>query len=88
MRRNRNETELIVTVLTCCEEPKRISAVIREANIPHSRLQPMMEHLVRQGLLSKEEHSEAVYSTTPEGRKFLSEYRRFQDLCNMYAILP
>ena len=88
MRRNRNETELIVTVLTCCEEPKRISAVIREANIPHSRLHPMMEHLVAQGLLSKEEHSEAVYSTTPEGRKFLSEYRRFQDLCNMYAILP
>lgn len=88
MRRNRNETELIVTVLMCCEEPQRISAVIREANIPHSRLQPMMEHLVGQGLLSKEEHSDAVYSTTSEGRKILSEYRRFQSLCNMYAILP
>ncbi len=86
MRRNRSETELIAAVLSCCEEPHRISAVIRDANIPHSMLYPMMEHLVKQGLLLKEEHSDATYATTPEGGKFLSEYRRFQNICDAYAI--
>ena len=86
MRRNRNETELIVTVLACCEEPQRISAVSRDANMPHNRLQPMFDRLVAAGLVSIEEHSEALYATTDAGRAFLSEHRRFQNLCDAYGI--
>ncbi|MEM0010869.1 MAG: winged helix-turn-helix domain-containing protein [Candidatus Bathyarchaeia archaeon] len=86
MRRNRNETELIALVLACCEVPKRISTIIREVNIPHNRLQPMLDRLIAGGLVSKEEHSEALYTTTDAGRAFLAEYRRFQKLCDAYAI--
>ena len=88
MRRNRNETELIAAVLACCEKPQRISAVSRGANMPHSRLAPMLEHLAGRGLIMKEEHSDPTYMTTELGRKFLVEYKRFLDLCGAYAIKP
>ncbi len=88
MRRNRNETELIASVLECCCSPQRVSSIIRNVGIPHSRLQPMLEHLLSRGLLSKEEHSEASYQITPKGSEFLAEYRRFRKLCDAYAIRP
>lgn len=88
MRRNRNETELIAGILTACHESKRISAIIREVGIPHTRLVPLLEHLIAQGLVAREAHSEPVYITTDRGREFLAEYRKFRKLCDIYAIRP
>ena len=86
MRRNRSETDLIASVLSCCEEPHRVRALIRDANTSYNRLQPLLDHLVQQGLVSIEEHSDAVYTTTGAGMKFLCEYMSFRRLCDAYAL--
>lgn len=88
MRRNRTETEILASVLSFCAEPQRISSIVHNANIPHPRLQPMLDHLISAGLMQKEEHSDAVYTTTRQGHEFLTEFRRYERMCGMYAIKP
>lgn len=81
-RSRRTELELVAEVLLCLDRGlTQTSAILRRANLTHSRLAVILRQLETRGLLRREqENGRARYLIEPRGREFLAEFRNFQSL--------
>jgi len=67
------------------EGRSRPSKIMVEANLSYDRLNRYLEVLTEKGLLENVE-AEGVYKVTPDGIKFLEEFRRFEKLAKIFGL--
>ncbi|MCR8433668.1 MAG: winged helix-turn-helix domain-containing protein [Candidatus Korarchaeota archaeon] len=58
-----------------------ITEIIREANIPHERLLPILERLIERGYIRYiKRDNRRYYMLTPDGYRLMQELRRLKHL--------
>jgi len=83
MGHRRDSVELRRDILNVCLKPRKVTEIIRLANIQFNGLEKHLEPLIEADLISKNNHqgtkTKYLYEITPEGKQVLQEIK---DLAN------
>lgn len=91
MAEHRAQIEVIGDILSTAsdetEEGAGVTALIRNANVPHARISEMLGALVARGLLERSAGGgRARYRISVSGRQFLREYRAFREFADSFGL--
>jgi predicted transcriptional regulator len=64
----------------------RISAIMRDANLPYDRLQRYLEELAEKGLLARHQDDPSLFYVTEKGLRFVEEFQRFMRLARAFGL--
>ncbi len=64
----------------------RITAIMRDANLPYDRLQKYLEELVEKGLLARHPDDPSLFHVTERGLRFIEEFQRFMRLARAFGL--
>ncbi|MCS7117541.1 MAG: winged helix-turn-helix domain-containing protein [Thaumarchaeota archaeon] len=64
----------------------RVTAIMRDANLPYDRLQRYVDELCAKGLLTRRDAGGPLYSVTEKGSEFLTEFKKFERISRAYGI--
>lgn len=89
----RTQVKIIADILAATKEYKYreegagITAIIRKANLPHSRLSKILKDLVSAGLLDEMSKGKVVkYRISDKGEEFLRAYTRFEEFATSFGL--
>ena len=94
MKRYRTQPKIIGDVLRTAalmgSEGKGlgVTALLRECNMPYTRLAELLSQLVGAGLLARvdEEGEHPSYAITPKGREYSEKWSNFEELAESFGL--
>jgi predicted transcriptional regulator len=88
--KNRTYIKIMANVLEATGmEPSGVgvSRLIRAANLSYGRLLQLLRDLVKGGLVETVSHQGITrYRITPAGERFLTEYKKFEELAESFGL--
>lgn len=87
----RTSMQIVADLLTatdhCGQEGIKVTTLLTQANLSHSRLSKFIENLTGAGLINKIEFDgKNTFVITPKGRQYLESYKRFHDLAGSFGL--
>jgi predicted transcriptional regulator len=79
--------DLLVATDQCGQEGIKVTSLLTQANLSHSRLAKFIENLTGAGLINKIEFDgKNTYVITSKGKQYLESYKRFHDLAEGFGL--
>ncbi len=87
----RTSMQIVADLLTatdhCGQEGIKVTTLLTQANLSHSRLSKFIENLTGAGLINKIEFDgKNTFVITPKGKQYLESYKRFHDLAGSFGL--
>src|SRR3989337_3523846 len=87
----RKSLQIVVDLLTATgesgQEGIKITRLLEQANLPHSRLAKFVENLTGAGLINKVEYNgKNTFVITPKGRQYLESYDKFENFVESFGL--
>jgi len=87
----RNSIQIVADLLTsteqCGQEGIKITRLLTEANLPHSRVTKFVENLTGVGLINKIEYDgKNTFVITSKGRQYIESYKKFSDFSASFGL--
>ncbi len=85
--KHRSQCRTVADILHTLErcDGERITSIVHEANIPYGRLVEHLINMERSGLILRIDKDES-YKITEKGRKFLVEFRKFEEVGEIFGV--
>lgn len=79
--------DLLSAADQCGQEGIKVTTLLTQANLSHSRLSKFIENLTGAGLINKIVYDgKNTYVITPKGRQYLESYKKFHDLAGSFGL--
>ena len=87
----RSTTQIMADLLVATDESGlqgiKTTSLLTKVNLSHGRLQKFIATLTSSGLINRIEYDgRNTFVITPEGRLFVGEYHRFQELTSSFGL--
>lgn len=87
----RTSMQIVADLLTateqCGQEGIKVTNLLTQANLSHSRLSKFIDNLTGAQLINKIEFDgKNTYVITPKGKQYLESYKRFHDLAGSFGL--
>jgi predicted transcriptional regulator len=87
----RTSMQIVADLLTateqCGQEGIKVTSLLTQANLSHSRLAKFVENLTGAQLINKIEFDgKNTYVITPKGKQYLESYKKFHDLAGSFGL--
>jgi predicted transcriptional regulator len=87
----RTSMQIVADLLTatdhCGQEGIKVTTLLTQANLSHSRLSKFIENLTGAGLINKIEFDgKNTFVITTKGKQYLESYKRFHDLAGSFGL--
>jgi predicted transcriptional regulator len=87
----RTSMQIVADLLTatdqCGQEGIKITTLLTQANLSHSRLAKFIENLTGAGLVNKIEFDgRNTFVITSKGKQYLESYKRFHDIAESFGL--
>jgi predicted transcriptional regulator len=87
----RTSMQIVADLLTatdhCGQEGIKVTTLLTQANLSHSRLSKFIENLTGAGLINKIEFDgKNTFVITAKGKQYLESYKRFHDLAGSFGL--
>ncbi|HXW02613.1 MAG TPA: winged helix-turn-helix domain-containing protein [Candidatus Nitrosotenuis sp.] len=79
--------DLLTATDHCGQEGIKVTTLLTQANLSHSRLSKFIENLTGAGLINKIEFDgKNTFVITTKGKQYLESYKRFHDLAGSFGL--
>jgi predicted transcriptional regulator len=79
--------DLLTATDQCGQEGIKITTLLTQANLSHSRLAKFIENLTGAGLVNKIEFDgRNTFVITSKGKQYLESYKRFHDIAESFGL--
>lgn len=79
--------DLLSAADQCGQEGIKVTTLLTQANLSHSRLSKFIENLTGAGLINKIVYDgKNTYVITPKGKQYLESYKKFHDLAESFGL--
>lgn len=79
--------DLLSATEQCGQEGIKVTNLLTQANLSHSRLSKFIDNLTGAQLINKIEFDgKHTYIITPKGKQYLESYKRFHDLAGSFGL--
>ena len=90
-QRQRSKCRIFADIIRALEsgdgEPVKVTHLLRSANVPYDRLMGYLLQMERSGLISRSSDGEAAtFIVTDKGRKYLVEFRKFEEFGSVFGV--
>ena len=87
----RSHQQIVSDVLTITDDANRsgiaITVLCQKANQSHSRLRNLLTKLTSSGLVNEIEYDgKNTFVSTPKGKQYLEEYKKFSDYAESFGL--
>lgn len=87
----RTSMQIVADLLTatdqCGQEGIKVTSLLTQANLSHSRLAKFIENLTGAGLVNKIEYDgKNTFVITSKGKQYLESYKRFHDIAESFGL--